>query len=506
MMLKQLFATCLLCLATIATCMGQDGRGEVRGDLINDLDQSAVALHPSTPYLEPSTVLLAEIDLSKIDVDATMNWLQETAGVPQSERGNEMIGGFLQSLQGGGVEKVYATAATRSMFDGGPLLILPCDNTAVVSGLASVVLQQVPKEPAQKLHTGDGVVLAGAATAIDRVTGSEGAARPDLILPLKREDRLDHTIVLSLPEEAREELVAFWPQSLPEGSPIQASPRQLIKDIQRIVVSWAMPPEPNVEIVVEATDAGGADRVQQLVKQLLAITGAEAGVTATVKVDVVKIEADASEFSDLIQKLLAPSQKRADQRSKMNAMKMVGLAIHNYYASENHLPPKYFATEDGTPLLSWRVALLPYIEQLAMYRAFNLDKSWNDEANQTQAKTLIPLYCDDPSRGAKTTLRAPVLEGSLWYGDGPPKDFRDVIDGTSNTIAVIDAPEAAAIEWANPQPWIISADDPAADVFGDRDRVTVLMLDGSVRVFTREELDNDKLKAMLTIGGKELIQ
>ena len=119
---------------------------------------------------------------------------------------------------------------------------------------------------------------------------------------------------------------------------------------------------------------------------------------------------------------------------------------------------------------------------------------------------MIPLYCDDPSRGAKTTLRAPVLEGSLWDGDGPPKDFRDVIDGTSNTIAVIDAPEAAAIEWANPQPWIISADDPAADVFGDRDRVTVLMLDGSVRVFTREELDNDKLKAMLTIGGKELIQ
>ncbi len=73
MILKQLFATYLLCLVTIATCMGQDGRGEVRGDLINDLDQSAVALHPSTPYLEPSTVLLAEIDLSKIDVDATMN-------------------------------------------------------------------------------------------------------------------------------------------------------------------------------------------------------------------------------------------------------------------------------------------------------------------------------------------------------------------------------------------------------------------------------------------------
>lgn len=505
-MLKQILAACLLSLATFATCAAQDGRIEIRGDLINDLDQSAVALHPSTPYLEPSTALLAEIDLSKIDIDATMSWLQETAGVPQSERGNEMLGGFLQSLQGGGVEKVYATAATRSMFDGGPLLILPCDNTAVVSGLASVVLQQVPKEPAQKLHTGDGIVLAGAATTIDRVTKSEGAARPDLILPLKNEDRLDHAMVLALPREAREELVAFWPQSLPESSPVQASPRQIIKDIQRMIVSWTMPPEPKIEIVVEATDAGSADRVEQLVKQLLAITGGENGVNVTVSVDVVKIESSASDFSDLVRKLLAPSRNRADQVTKMNSMKMVGLAIHNYYASENHLPPKYFAAEDGTPLLSWRVALLPYIEQLAMYRAFKLDKPWNDDANQPHAGALIPLYCDEPSRGARTTLRAPVLEGSLWDGDGPPKDFRDVIDGTSNTIAVIDAPEAAAVEWANPEPWVISEDDPAADVFGNRERVTVLMLDGSVRVFTREELDNDTLKAMLTIGGKELIQ
>ena len=65
-MLKQILAACLLSLATFATCAGQDGRSEIRGDLINDLDQSAVALHPSTPYLEPSTALLAEIDLSKI--------------------------------------------------------------------------------------------------------------------------------------------------------------------------------------------------------------------------------------------------------------------------------------------------------------------------------------------------------------------------------------------------------------------------------------------------------
>ena len=185
---------------------------------------------------------------------------------------------------------------------------------------------------------------------------------------------------------------------------------------------------------------------------------------------------------------------------------MVGLAMHNYYASENHLPPKYIADENGKPLLSWRVALLPYIEQLAMSRAITRDKAWDDEANLIHSQTLIPLYCDVPARGAKTTLRAPVIAGSLWGGNRPATEFRDVIDGTSNTIAVIDAPEAAAIEWSNPEPWVLSADDPAADVFGGRDHVTMLFLDGSVRVFTREELDNDTLRALLTIAGKEIVQ
>jgi hypothetical protein len=114
-------------------------------------------------------------------------------------------------------------------------------------------------------------------------------------------------------------------------------------------------------------------------------------------------------------------------------------------------------------------------------------------------------YCDGNDAANKTTIRAPVFPGSLWDGDGPPKKFRDVRDGLSNTIAFIDAPPSAAIEWANPEPWILSEDDPMTDVFGDRESMAVGMLDGAVILLHRDRMTNEKLKALLTIDGGEVI-
>src|SRR5690606_28158027 len=108
---------------------------------------------------------------------------------------------------------------------------------------------------------------------------------------------------------------------------------------------------------------------------------------------------------------------------------------------------------------------------------------------------------DDPN---KTQFRVPVFPGSAWDGEGPPKTFRDITDGSSNTIAVIHAPAEAAVSWADPAEWKISPDDPMKDVFGDREEVEALFFDGSVRTLQRDELDNEKLSAMLTIAGGEV--
>ena len=105
-----------------------------------------------------------------------------------------------------------------------------------------------------------------------------------------------------------------------------------------------------------------------------------------------------------------------------------------------------------------------------------------------------------------STVRYPVFPGSLWDDDDQELGFSDITDGTSNTIFAIHAPPESAISWADPTPWTISKSNPMKDVFGDRDEVIVAMMDGSTRTLKKSEMTNDKLKAMLTIAGGEVVK
>ncbi len=206
-MKKAILFASVLFLATMPDLQAQQHQLEVRpsgGDLINDVDQSTVALHPATPFLESSSLLLADINLEKIDVSAVATWLHDVMEIPDSAEDAQTIRGFIDSLKGGGVSHIYVSGATRSPLDGGPVVIIPCQNPAVVQGLATVLIQQAPDPSQQKLHVGDKVVVAGAAKAVDRVVTREGVDRPDLILPLQAADLLDHTFVVALPAEARD--------------------------------------------------------------------------------------------------------------------------------------------------------------------------------------------------------------------------------------------------------------------------------------------------------------
>ncbi len=497
----------LLAALTTAAFATSGTAQEVEAVLINDVDQATVARHSATPYMEASTLLVADVDVNKIDVAATIHWIIETIGGDREEESVATLRGFLDSLKGAGAEHVFATAAARSPIDGGPVVIVPCENTAVVNGLGTVILQNFPKHTPLKVHVGDMVVLAGPTVALDRVTASEGVQRPDLILPLKQAGLLDHTIVIALPDEARRDLAELWPESLPKDSPVQFSPRAMAKDISRIVISWRLPPEPEVIANIETPDADAAERVKQIFDKILGMAGeAKSSVKINVEVATVRLRASPEAFAKVVAGVIAPSRAEARQLALMDHMKQIGLAIHSYHVQEQHLPPRCFTDRDGKPLLSWRVALLPYIEQLAMYRAMKLDQPWDSDDNAMFSAMLIPTYFEESKPSAKTRMRAPVYPGSIWHGDGPPKTLSDVKDGTSNTIAVIHAPENAAVEWSNPQPWVLSVDDPMSDVFGERETATVVLLDGAALVLKKSDMTNKKLIAMLTCDKGDVVE
>jgi hypothetical protein len=62
-------------------------------------------------------------------------------------------------------------------------------------------------------------------------------------------------------------------------------------------------------------------------------------------------------------------------------LKYVGLAFHADH-SRNDIWADDVRDKNGKRLLSWRVALLPYLEEMLLYNEFNLNEPWDSEHNK----------------------------------------------------------------------------------------------------------------------------
>ncbi|MEO1529770.1 MAG: DUF1559 domain-containing protein, partial [Planctomycetota bacterium] len=191
----------------------------------------------------------------------------------------------------------------------------------------------------------------------------------------------------------------------------------------------------------------------------------------------------------------------ARQSQTMNDVKQVLLAFHNYYAAYNEFPKDI--APDGTPLLSWRVRILPYLNQSALYNTFDLKQPWNAAANKTSAATVVPTYSKVAT--GKSRVRIPLCKGSIW--DMNDKiTFDKMLDGTSNTIAVVIVPESSSANWSEPGYLQLDENDLVGSLFGDEDKLIAGFADGSVSVFSKSEMTEERLRAFLTFAGKELVK
>lgn len=200
------------------------------------------------------------------------------------------------------------------------------------------------------------------------------------------------------------------------------------------------------------------------------------------------------------------SREAARRSQSMNNLKQIALAMHNYHDTYGRLPPAYVADKEGKPLLSWRVLILPYMEQEPLYRAFHLDEPWDSPHNRKLSQTPVPVYRSPNSTAPpnKTNYLAIRHERSIFPG-AKPIGFAGIIDGTSNTIMVVEANDASAVEWARPDDLVPDPQNPARGLVGMRPGGFVAaMADGSVH-FVPASLDPATLWALFTRDGSEVI-
>jgi hypothetical protein len=161
---------------------------------------------------------------------------------------------------------------------------------------------------------------------------------------------------------------------------------------------------------------------------------------------------------------------------------------------------------EGKPLLSWRVAVLPYIEQGDLYKQFHLDEPWDSPHNITLLSKMPVIYRAPGSKAKKippnhTICHVFVGKGAAFEGREGVRFPRDFPDGTSNTILVVEAGEP--VPWTKPEDLVYDPNGPLPDlrsVFKDGFRVS--LADGSTR-WVRKDMSETTLRAAITRNGGE---
>ncbi len=201
--------------------------------------------------------------------------------------------------------------------------------------------------------------------------------------------------------------------------------------------------------------------------------------------------------------------RTAARRSQdMNNLKQIGLAMHNSHEAYGRFPAPALLSKDDKKLLSWRVHLLPFLEEESLYKQFKLDEPWDSANNKPLIEKMPRVFAspshDDLTKQGKTVFVAPKGKGTAW-DDPQGRRIRDFRDGTSNTILVVEANKMAAVIWTKPDDIEIDFDDPIKDLKGARTGgFLVLLCDGSVR-FISDNINIATLKALLTRAGGEVI-
>jgi len=297
----------------------------------------------------------------------------------------------------------------------------------------------------------------------------------------------------------------------------------LTRSLSWVSLTLAFEPKPVIRAVVQAKDADATKAVLKLTQDaldLMAKASRNDPALASLATPIsqmkpqaqgnqITLEADLEKTAELVAVPIRQAREAARRSQCTNNLKQIALAMHNSHTRHNTFPPAYSKSPDGKPLLSWRVQILPFLEQKALYDEFHKDEPWDSEHNKTLISRMPAVYtCPSgsrtPAKEGKTSYLTPRGPATTFPGAEGVK-LQDVTDGTSNTIFVVDASDAAAVTWTKPDDWDIAVEIKAQGLFGHHPKGTNFgFADGSVH-FLKETIKPKVLHDITTRNGGEII-
>jgi serine/threonine protein kinase len=316
----------------------------------------------------------------------------------------------------------------------------------------------------------------------------------------------------------------------PSGSP-EPSPSALEReDLGKLKGEWVLAEKPpqlkDIDSLVIRIDDGtfevwqtgprperatGSFRIEADRKEIVLHVGVKDGtrpVRVAYRFDRDRLRLD---FAGVVGGPSTETLRLSDRVRSPNNIKQIAVAMSNYHDVNKGLPRAALTAGPrgtGKPLLSWRVALLPYVEQWELHKEFKLDEPWDSDHNKKLIARMPAVY---------KTPGIPTAEPGLTHYRvfvGPGTAFEpipdrehgigvsDITDGTSNTLLLAEAAEP--VIWTKPDDLPFAPDRPLAKLGVYNFGINMAFCDGTLGTLA-PAVSEAELRALITRNGGESI-
>ncbi len=475
------------------------------------------------PFVSELTRAVVYVDLARAEVDRLIDLAVPI--VPQATYYATTLRAELEqcraALRAAGVDRLYVVVGLANLPQQPWFVVAPCLDDLDTEALSEQLPAGLPKRlvgsrrlTMERLGRGltGSVLFVGLEETLDRLKHERPQPRPELAAAFAASgDGPIRAVFLPTDDDRRvvEELVPRLPDWL-GGGPSTVLTRGL---------RWAgarvdLEPEPSVRLRVESagTEAAAAlhdqcgevladlDRPKPLLPEV-----ADGGLTLT-------LDGPGGGLKAIQDVISAPLARRfVDQRAK-EQLHDLALAMHNWHDTHKRFLTQANYDAAGRPLLSWRVHLLPYLGKTDLYEQFHLDETWDSEHNRKMIEEMPMVYAMPGSKVAplgRTCYVRPVGESTSCPGS-QAISFRDVTDGSSNTVLIVEVDDEHAVPWTKPEDLPFDPKNPARGLGGHVEGTArTAFCDGATYVLENLLTDPDRLnqlKAIFTRNGGELVR
>ena len=198
------------------------------------------------------------------------------------------------------------------------------------------------------------------------------------------------------------------------------SAKELVDDFKQLLDGI------RIMFLAQPQTTAGADRIRSVINPAIAaLQPTQSGNHVNIHVEMQSGPAPVMMVVAMLIPAVQAARDAANRVSDANNLKRLGLALLNYTDAHKRMPAQAIYDTQGKPLLSWRVMLLPYLEQNELYKQYHLDEPWDSEHNKQLIEKMPNAFMyPEFDEAGKTLYQAVFSKGFPLKG---PKEQRQEV-------------------------------------------------------------------------------